>query len=281
MTWTYSDEYYKKYTRDTWNESADAYSPIAANLDLWNDSLLAAATPRAGERVLDVACGLGEPAFTLARAVGASGWVLGVDLSERMVEKATTLAKQRGVANARFEVMDAEKLTLPDASFDLVTCRFGLQIVTDPDVALREMLRVLKPDGRLAATVWGPGERCPALHVLVGPMLKHAEPDETGYLPTPYEMGGEGELVAKLREHGFEDASERRVAHDWTFRSEEDYFQGVLQGTPLGHSLREEDPPVQEEVMRDARANLKRWTKPDGRIVAPAEAVVVAARRPR
>jgi SAM-dependent methyltransferase len=280
VTWTYSEEYYKKYTRDTWNESADEYAPIAANLDLWNEDLMRAASPREGDRALDVATGLGEPAFTLARAVAPRGSVLGIDLAERMVEKGNALARQRGVANLRFEVMDAEKLELPDASFDLVACRFGLQIVTDPDRVLDEMGRVLKPGGRLAATVWGPGERCPALHVIVGPMLKHAEPDETGYLPTPYEMGGEGELVAKLGEHGFVDAREERVTRAWTFASPDAYLHGVLKGTPIGHSLGEEDPPVQEEVLRDTRANLERYRQPDGRIVAPAEAVVVSARKP-
>lgn len=280
MTWTYTEEYYKNYTRDTWNESAAEYAPVRRNLDKWNAHLIARAQPKAGQRVLDVACGDGEPALTLARAVAPSGRVIGIDLSERMVGVAAQRASEEQVKNIDFRVMDAEKLELPDASFDLVTCRFGLQIVTDPDAAIAEALRVLKPGGRFVATVWGPGERVPAIHVIIGPMLEFAEPDETGYLPTPYEMGGANELVEILLKAGFEGAKEERFTHDWEFKNEEAYFHGVLKGTPIGHSLSEEEKPVQDEVMRKTRQNLKAHTKTDGRIVLPAEGVVVSARKP-
>lgn len=272
MTWTYSEEYYRQYTRDTWNESAQGYADVVRNLDLYNDALLAAAAPKRGDKVLDIASGLGEPAFSLAPRVES---VLGVDLSEEMVKR----AQARAPANASFMVMDAEKLELPDARFDLATCRFGLQIVTNPEKAIGEAFRVLKPDGRFAATVWGPGERCPVLHAMVEPMLKHAEPDETGYLPTPYEMGGEGELTTMLAQRGFVDAREARVVRDATFRDAEHYLRAILEGTPLGHSLREEDADVQEQVLRETRENLKRWTTPKG-IIMPSEAVVVSAVRP-
>lgn len=281
MTWTYTDEYYKSYTRDTWNESAPEYELVRRNLDKFNGDLLRAAAPLAGESVLDVACGDGEPALSLAPLVGERGSVLGIDLAERMVEIARNRAKEANAANARFEVMDAEKLRVPDRSVDLVTCRFGLQIVTDPDAAIAEMRRVLRPGGRLAASVWGPGERCPAIHVVIGPMLEFAEPDETGYIPTPYEMGGENELVEKLEDAGFEDARERRVSHPWVFPSVDAYFRGTLKGTPIGHSLAEEDAATQEHVLRKTRENLRAYTRADGTIHLPAEAVVVSARRPR
>lgn len=280
MTWTYSEEYYKNYTRDTWNESAAMYAPVRRNLDKWNPYLIARAAPRAGERVLDVACGDGEPAITLARKVQPTGKVVGIDLSERMIGAAAQRAGEERLGNVDFRVMDAEKLELPDAAFDLVTCRFGLQIVTDPDAAIKEIFRVLKPGGRVVATVWGPGERCPAIHVIIGPMLEFAEPDETGYLPTPYEMGDKDELTGILAKAGFEGAREERFTHDWMFTNEEAYFQGVLKGTPIGHSLSEEDEATQKEVMRKTKQNLKAWTKTDGSIHLPAEGVVVSARKP-
>lgn len=279
MTWTYTDDEYKRYTRDTWNESAASYAAVRRNLDKFTPDLLKHAQPPPGARVLDVACGDGEPALTLARAVAPYGTVIGVDLAERMVESARANAKSGAVDNARFETMDAEKLELEDAAFDLVTCRFGLQIVTDPDAALAEMGRVLKPGGRLALTVWGPGERCPALHVIIEPMLENAEPDETGYLPTPYEMGGDHELANMLRAAGFQEVTETRVTHDWEFPDVESYFHSTLKGTPIGHSLSEEPREVQEEVLRKTRENLKKWTNKDGTLALPAECVVVSGRK--
>ena len=279
MTWTYTDEYYKNYTRDTWNESAPSYDPVLRNLDKFNAELLRLAEPRPGERVLDVATGPGQPALSLAPLVGRAGRVVGIDLAERMVDVARERAKAAQRDNVEFHVMDAENLTFPDASFDLVVCRFGLQIVTDPDRAIAEAKRVLKPGGRLVATVWGPAEKVPAIHVIIGPMLENAEPDESGYLPTPYEMGGPGELVGILVKAGFREAAEERVTREWTFPSEEAYFESTLKGTPIGHSLSEEEPDVQEEVLRKTRANLQAWKKPDGSVALPAECVVVRARK--
>ncbi|MBI4393609.1 MAG: class I SAM-dependent methyltransferase [Euryarchaeota archaeon] len=278
MTWTYSEEYYKNYTRDTWNESASRYDPIKRNLDKFNADLLKAATPKPGDHVLDVATGTGEPALSLGSIVGPKGRVLGVDLAAKMVEIARSQATKLGLSNVDFKVMDAENLTLKDETMDLAVSRFGLQIVTDPEKTMKEMYRVLKPGGRFAATVWGPGERVPAIHVIVGPMLEYAEPDETGYLPTPYEMGGPGELAKILKDTGFKDAHESRITHDWTVKDEAEYFEAVLKGTPIGHSLSEEEPKVQKAVMERTTANLQKWKTRSG-IVLPAEAVVVAARK--
>ncbi|HVL88337.1 MAG TPA: methyltransferase domain-containing protein [Candidatus Thermoplasmatota archaeon] len=276
MTWTYTEDYYREYTRQTWNESAEAYADVMRQLEPFRAELLDRVAPRPGERALDVATGPGEPAMTLARKVAPGGSVVGVDLSERMVELASKVAAARGLQNCEFRVMDAEKLALPDASFDLAVSAFGLQIVTDPEAAAREMYRVLRPGGRAGVTVWSTGDKVPAIHAIIGPMLENAEPDETGYLPTPYEMGGPGEMVAFLEKAGFRSAREERMTRDWTFRDEEHYLQAVLKGTPIGHSLSEEEAPVQEEVLRKTRANLARWKTPAG-LALPAECVVVTA----
>lgn len=275
MSWTYSEEHYKNYTRDTWNESAPSYAALRANLDLWNPDLLRHASVSRGESVVDVACGDGEPSISLARA-GAH--VTGIDLAERMVEIARRNAKAQAV-DATFETMDAEKLTFADGSFDLATCRFGLQIVTDPDAAISEIRRTLKPRGRIAATVWGAGERCAGLDVIVAPMLEHAEPDETGYLPTPYEMGGEGELADILRKAGFEGMREERITHMWRFPSPQAWLDALLRGTPLGHSLSEEEPQVQEAILAKTAVNMQRYVHRDGTVIAPTEALVVSARK--
>ncbi len=275
MSWTYTDEWYKEYTRDTWNESASRYQAFLGLLAPYNPPLFRAASPRQGERVLDVGTGPGEPALTLARMVGPQGKVLGVDLSERMIELAKERAKQQGLDNAEFQVMDAEELELDDGSFELVTNRFGLQIFTDPEKAIAESHRVLAPGGRFATSVWAaPGERVPHIHVLIGPMLELAEPDETGYIPTPYEMGGEGELVELLEAAGFTDVREERASYDYVFASADEYLETMLEGTPVGHSLEEEDEDVQASVLADARENLEAYTYGDA-LVIPGEAAYV------
>ncbi len=127
------------------------------------------------------------------------GRVTGVDLSERMVAIAQEAAQRRGLDNIEFRAIDCSKLDLPDRSFDGAVSCCGFQIFTDPEGAARETWRVLKPGGRIAVSVWSVGAKVPFLDVIVAPMLAHAEPDASGYIPTPYETGGPGEMVAFLR----------------------------------------------------------------------------------
>ena len=277
MPWNYSEEYYREYTRTSWNESAEAYARFMAVLAPFGTELLEELGPRPGERILDMGTGPGEPALTIARHVGPSGQVVGIDLSERMIELAKEAARAQHAGNAEFRVMDCSKLELPSGQFDAVVSRFGFQIFTDPEQAAREAFRVTRPDGRIVLSVWGEGPKVPFIDVIIGPMLEHAEPDESGYIPTPYEMGGPGEMVRLLEAAGFSKSRERRVSHIVRFSSEQEYLDTVLSGTPIGHSLSEETPEVQRDVLSKTRANLKARMV-EGEIRLPAEAVFVSAR---
>ena len=176
--------------------------------------------------------------------------------------------------------MDCSALTFPESSFDAVVSAFGFQIFTDPEKAALEAHRVLKPGGRIGVEVWSTGDRVPFLHAIIEPMLENAEPDETGYIPTPYETGGPGEMVAFLRAAGFEDGQEEHVEHHMRFASADDYLNTMLKGTPIGHSLSEEESSVQKAVLEKTRANLEKWGTASGYSI-PAESVIVTARKGR
>lgn len=279
MPWKYSEDYYREYTRTTWNESAEAYVGLMRNLEPFRRDLIAAVAPKLTERILDLGTGPGEPAITIAGEVGPSGHVTGVDLSENMIEIAARIARARDVMNVDFQVMDCGDLKLADGSFDAAVSSFGFQIFTDPEAAARSAHRVIRPGGRIAVSVWSTGDNVPWIHAIIAPMLEHAEPDETGYIPTPYETGGPGEMVTFLGAAGFQHATESRHRHLLNFPDETGYLETILKATPIGHSLSEEPERVQQEILQKARANLARWKSPEG-LSIPGECVIVSATRP-
>jgi ubiquinone/menaquinone biosynthesis C-methylase UbiE len=278
MTWKYTDKDYTDYTRSTWNEAASAYVDWSRNLAPYRADVIQAVRPRTNERFLDLATGPGEPALTIARRVGPGGQAVGVDISREMISIARRTARAEGLTHAKFLTMDCTRLSFPAAKFDAVVSCFGFQIFSDPEVVAHEAHRVLRPGGRIAASIWGPGEKTAVLDAIMGPMLQHAEPDESGYLPSPYELGGPGQLSEFFRNAGFERPRERRVSHVSHYRDAADYLCSIKRSTPIGHSLSEESAKVQAEVERETRRNLRRWTSRTG-IDLPGESVIVTARR--
>jgi len=126
----------------------------------WTKELLGRVDPRPGHRVLDVACGTGIVARTVAPLVGSGGRVVGLDPSPGMLAVARSLPAPAGLGIEWVEGR-AEALPLPDDAFDLVTCQQGLQFVPDRSAALREMRRVTASGGRIGVAVWESFERNP------------------------------------------------------------------------------------------------------------------------
>ena len=120
-----------------------------------------------GMRVLDVACGTGEPGISIATLLDSTGEVIGIDISSEPLTVARERARQRGLTNISFQQGEAEHLPFADSAFDRATCRLGLMFFSDLDRALAEIKRVLSPGGRFVAATWGPLEQ-PYLEMTVG-----------------------------------------------------------------------------------------------------------------
>ena len=141
---------------------AGVFHSVAAKYDLMNDLMsggihrlwkrftIEVSAVRPGHRVLDIAGGTGDLSYQFARRVGSEGLVVLADINASMLNVGRDRLTDRGIAgNIQFAQADAQYLPFPDNSFDIITIAFGLRNVTDKDLALRSMLRVLKPGGRL------------------------------------------------------------------------------------------------------------------------------------
>ena len=127
-----------------------AYERIQRSLADIGDIGLAAAAPRHGEHVIDIGCGTGGTTAALAHAVGIAGHVLGVDISQTLIEA----ARAHRLENATFVVGDAATHPFKAEAYDLVYSRFGVMFFADPVSAFRNIRRALKPTGRLAFIAW-------------------------------------------------------------------------------------------------------------------------------
>ncbi|HKZ67524.1 MAG TPA: class I SAM-dependent methyltransferase, partial [Chitinophagaceae bacterium] len=148
---------YKKTTFEQWQSAAGAWYRWSAAIHQWlggsTERMIAMAGIAPGHHVLDVAAGAGEQTISVAKKVGPEGYVLATDISPNILVYARKMACQAGLYNIETSAMDGEHLSLSDGLFDAVISRVGLIYFPDQQRALREMRRVLKPGGKVAAIV--------------------------------------------------------------------------------------------------------------------------------
>jgi ubiquinone/menaquinone biosynthesis C-methylase UbiE len=194
-------------------------------------AIIDAARVSPGMRVLDIACGTGEPSISLATLLQATGQVVGVDVSPAPLKIAEERAAQRGLTNAKFRQADAHELPFADNSFDRITSRLGVMFFASLPRALSEMRRVLKSQGTATLLAWGPMEQ-PYFQTTIGTVLRvlaGASLPETAR--RMFAFGQAGALAQALREAKFEQVEEKLVTVDWTWPGPPEevwqYFQDV------------------------------------------------------
>jgi SAM-dependent methyltransferase len=245
--------------------------------------VVAAAAPIPGERVLDLACGTGVVARALAPRVGPSGHVTALDLRPGMLAVARVMPPPDGAPVAWIQG-DATALDLPSSAFDLVVCQQGLQFFEPRDAALREILRVLRPGGRVVAAVWRSIEHQPLFAGLVEAELRHLAPlgltrDDA---LASFLLGDAGELHRLFDEARFTDVRVTEAALETAFAATtfvadvESAYAAVMPAfvdNPAAHAR------FVSAVERDTAGLVERYR--DGEFVrAPMATHIALARRP-
>lgn len=223
--------------RARWTASADAWDrwadPMADLADKLNRPLLDAAGVMAGDRVLDLASGAGEPALSAARRVGAAGLVVGSDLVPGMLSGAVRRAATE-VDPPLFTAADMTILPFADGAFDRVTCRFGVMFVPDTLAALRDVRRVLRAGGRAAFMVWGPlaGN---GLFADIGAAVA-ARLGEDHSLAPLFRFAAPGSLAAAMSEAGFGTVTESDLTPVRKAPADQPFWRAALDMS-FGHRL--------------------------------------------
>lgn len=206
-----------------WDAQGDWIEQNFAPLTEW---LRTAGCWRSGSRVLDVGCGSGYPAISAAKAIGPSGRVVATDISPEMLAVAARRAQHAGVANIEFVEADAEELPVDAAAFDAVTNTYGLMFCPNPERAVGEMRRVLRPGGGAAIVVWDEPGKNPFFEVmftgaasLLG--LSQLEAGRAG----PFRLASPERLAAILRDADLLDVVIDSVPMTFESRSIDDYLR--------------------------------------------------------
>jgi len=204
-----------------------------------------------GMRVLDLACGTGEPALSVARAVGPTGRVVVTDLVPEAAAFVAELARAARLTTVSAVGADAETLPFESASFDAVTCRLGVMFFREPERALAEARRVLKPGGRASFVAWGRPEQ-PLFQATLG-ALNQGLPNASEVRPGPFRFAKPKTLERTLAASGFPRALAREVRVPWPFPGPaSEYWRAFqdLSGPSFGKQL--------DLLLPGARAELDR-----------------------
>lgn len=215
--------------------------------------LLRTADLRAGERVVDVACGTGIITRAAAEQVGQTGTVTAVDLAPDMLE----VAKVTPAAGAPIEwhQADASSLPVPDASFDVALCQMGLMFMDDRISALAELHRVLTPGGRVVINT--PGRIQPLFKAMEQAIVDHIGPELGAFVSAVFSMHDPAALAGLLGDAGFTDVSSKEYLAHFTLPGPAEFLWNYINLTPMG--------PIVAQASEAAKAAMERqvveaWT---------------------
>jgi len=269
-----TDQQYRSVMRKGWNLTPDLYerlwTPVLREYSL---ACLERVSAKPGDRVLDVASGPGTAALLAAERVGAAGSVVGVDIADNFVERATAAAGGR--SNLRFARHPMEALALADATFDAAICVLGLMYAAPVSAALGEIARVLSPGGRFAACVWGRREAC-GFRDVFGILGRKLQMD---VCPLFFALGAPGAFAAALEHAGLIDQREERVAVTLRWRDCHEACAAMFDGGPgaLPFSMFTEE--MRQAVRDQFVASIEPYRRGDG-FEVPAEFVYATACKP-
>src|ERR1700759_1643618 len=211
----------------------------------------------AGATVLDVGCGSGASAIPAAQAVGPSGHVVGVDLADRLLDRAREKSRHLGLGNIAFRHADMESLDYSDGDFDAVVSVFSVFFVPDMTKQIAELWRMVKPGGELAITTWGPNAFEPAVTSFWAAVKMHAEPRLHFGGFNPWDrittVAAVGELLTSA---GVVGARIEEESSHQALRSPEDWWT-VVSGSGFVWTVDQMGRETAERVRRDNLAALQ------------------------
>jgi SAM-dependent methyltransferase len=285
---TFDPNSFKMAQREGWDSVAggwkDWWVSIEKGAQNLSQRLIKLAEIKPGQRVLDVATGIGEPSITAAKVVGTNGHVLATDISRQMLaiakERATSLRLQDII---KFKESDAENLDLANSSFDAALCRWGLMLFPNLDTAIGKIYSSLVSGGRFAAAVWAEATKVPIINLattIIGSEVQMSVPPLG--VPNPFSLADTNKLENSLARAGFLDIHIDTEIVTFEFESGEEYCrycQAVSKSarTALSKVTEERKEDVWRKVAEEAAQN---YGTANGLVKMDNESICIVGKRP-
>jgi SAM-dependent methyltransferase len=259
-----------------WERQREALQASGAVVSSW---LVDHVDPQPGQTILELAAGPGDTGLMAAELVGPTGKLISTDASEEMLEVARRRAEALGIGNAEFKVMEGEWIDLRTATVDGVLCRWGYMLMLDPEAALRETRRVLRPGGHVALAAWAAPDLNPQMVLAPGTLVELGlteppAPDEPG----PFAFARPGRIEELLDAAGFDDPVVEALDLHFHFPSRDAVFETFVDLSPSGSDVLRELSPVDHTRFRDALdERLEPFMRSDGGLELPGRTLVATA----
>lgn len=258
---------------ESWTLVAPGWGKYDPLMRAWaapvTERMIALAAIREGSRVLDIACGAGEPALTVAEKVGPKGSVLATDFVEEMVGFARSKAKARALSNIEFRCVDGEVIDALAGSFDAVTMRWGLMFMPDPVACMRRVNAALRPGGKAVVCCWTEAANNPFVTVPLGVLKRHmVVPEPPAGAPGIFALASPDRLRAIFAEAGFHDVAIEQVTipmADFATGAEYDVFIRELAG-PVASLFVQLPADVQARVKQEIARDAEMYSSKPGRV---------------
>lgn len=282
---SFNSEQFKAQQRQMWDNVAKGWQAwwetFERGAQKVSDKLVELAEIKPGDRVLDIATGIGEPAVTAARRVRPKGKVIATDISPQMIAIAKSRAESLGLDSVmEFREIDAEKLDFPKSTFNAVLSRWGLMFLPNLPMALTAIRQLLIPDGRFGAAVWPAPTKVPMLDLPISTVRKQINaPTPPPGTPGPFALADVEALKRSFAQAGFKDVCAQTLNITFSFDSPDSFTKFHRQiAAPIQAMLVNQTEERKNQVWNSVTEAVGSYADSHGRVNLDNEVTVITSK---